>query len=46
MKEENRKKILRKFLLANREKVKDDLKHLRENSKGKDIWWYLRNMHL
>ncbi len=35
---------LRKYILANKEKVKKDLDEMRKKSTGKDINWYLKKL--
>ena len=35
---------LRKYILANKDKVKKDLDEMRKKSTGKDINWYLKKL--
>jgi len=35
---------LRKYILTNKEKVKNDLDEMRKKSTGKDINWYLKKL--
>jgi len=35
---------LRKYILANKDKVKKDLDEMRKKSTGKDINWYLKKI--
>jgi len=35
---------IRKYILANKEKVKKDLDEMRKKSTGKDINWYLKKL--
>jgi len=37
--------VLRKYILANKEKVKKDLDEMRKKSTGKDINWYLKKLN-
>ena len=41
---EKSRKALQKYLLENKEKVKNDLDEMRSKSTGKDIYWYLRKL--
>jgi deoxyribodipyrimidine photolyase len=36
--------VLRKYILANKDKVEKDLEEMRKKSTGKDINWYLKKL--